>query len=70
MQLHAYSSSADEKIVVGGYSYIDYEGRYDIAIARYDTNGSLYNSFGNFGTVTTNFDTGDPMYDPNKEQIL
>ena len=57
---------ADGKIVVGGYSYIDYEGRYDIAIARYDTNGSLDNSFGNFGTVTTNFDTGDPMYDPEQ----
>ena len=24
------------------------------------------NSFGNFGTVTTNFDTGDPMYDPEQ----
>ncbi|MBK7233776.1 MAG: T9SS type A sorting domain-containing protein [Saprospiraceae bacterium] len=43
----------DGKIVVAGYSYTAASFSYDFVVARYHTNGSLDNSFGNRGILTT-----------------
>ena len=52
---HGYAYSAaiqsDGKIVAAGYS--DNAGDYDFALVRYNSNGSLDNSFGSNGVVTT-----------------
>jgi uncharacterized delta-60 repeat protein len=45
---------ADGKIVVGGYS--DDGSNKDAALVRYNTNGSLDNTFGTNGITTTNFE--------------
>lgn len=42
----------DGKIVAAGYT------NHDIALARYHTDGTLDNSFGTGGILTTDFDTG------------
>ncbi|MCX6873578.1 MAG: hypothetical protein NTW21_07195 [Verrucomicrobia bacterium] len=49
----------DGKMVVGGRSYKEHSGTYyfDIALVRYNSNGSLDTSFGGTGMVTT--DIGD-----------
>ena len=43
----------DGKILAGGYSYNDFTG-YDFTLVRYNTNGSLDDSFGENGVVRTN----------------
>jgi uncharacterized delta-60 repeat protein len=48
---------SDGKIVAVGYSYNG--SNYDFAIARYNSNGSLDNSFNTTGKVTTAIGTGD-----------
>ena len=51
---------SDGKIVVAGWSN---DGNYDyFALARYDTNGSLDNTFGTNGTTTTSFYFGASAY--------
>ncbi|MBZ0207858.1 MAG: T9SS type A sorting domain-containing protein [Flavobacteriales bacterium] len=47
----------DGKVIVAGYSYADLHRVF--ALARYNTDGSLDNSFGASGKVTTGFGTGN-----------
>lgn len=44
---------ADGKIVVAGYSYTNPSFSYDFVVARYNLDGSLDNSFGTAGILTT-----------------
>ncbi len=46
----------DGKIVVAGYSY-----GYDFSLIRYNTNGTLDNTFGNDGKVSTDFGSSTDM---------
>jgi uncharacterized delta-60 repeat protein len=57
---HAYSISiqSDGKIVVAGESY-NGSKRFDFALTRYNSNGSLDTTFDGDGKVTTDFDGGD-----------
>ncbi|RLS73949.1 MAG: hypothetical protein DWH99_02165, partial [Planctomycetota bacterium] len=59
---HAYSISiqSDGKIVVAGESY-NGSKRFDFALARYNSNGSLDTTFDGDGKVTTDFDGGDDI---------
>lgn len=54
---YAVSLQSDGKIVVAGYTYNG--AVYRFALARYNTNGSLDNSFGSGGKVVTDFGTDD-----------
>jgi uncharacterized delta-60 repeat protein len=53
----AYALAIDSggKIVVAGQAYDFNGGKYDFALARYNTNGSLDTTFGTNGMVTTDF---------------
>lgn len=52
---------SDGKIVLSGYGWVS--GAYGFILARYNTNGSLDNTFGTGGIVTTTFGTnGDYAY--------
>lgn len=51
---------SDSKIVLGGYTYNGIN--YDFALVRYNTNGTLDNSFGNGGIVTTDIDSSEYGY--------
>ena len=54
------SVQTDGKIVVGGYSGSG--GKYDFAIVRYNSDGSLDNTFGTSGKVITSFgDSGNTV---------
>jgi uncharacterized delta-60 repeat protein len=56
---HAIAIQSDDRIVVAGFTS-DTNGNDDFALARYNTNGNLDNSFGGNGKVTTGiagFDT-------------
>ncbi len=53
---YALAIQADGKIVVAGFATF---GTADIAVVRYDTDGSLDTSFGGTGKVTTPIGTGD-----------
>ncbi len=45
---------ADQKIVLGGYNYVDGSGvNYPFCLVRYNTDGSLDSTFGSGGVVTT-----------------
>jgi uncharacterized delta-60 repeat protein/CSLREA domain-containing protein len=59
---YAVAIQPDGKIVVAGFSYVS--GDYDFAVARYHgSDGSLDDTFGSGGTVTTDFDDhGDYGY--------
>jgi uncharacterized delta-60 repeat protein len=46
---------SDGRILAGGVSFYDANTFYDFALARYETNGTLDNSFGIGGKVTTTF---------------
>ena len=50
---------SDGKIVVAGYSYNG--SNYDIAVVRYNTDGSLDTSFGTGGKVTTAIGLGEDL---------
>jgi uncharacterized delta-60 repeat protein len=50
----------DGKLVAAGYSYTG--GNPDVALARYNSNGSLDPTFGTAGTVITDFGGGDGAY--------
>ncbi len=54
---YAYSLAiqTDGKIVVAGQTYNPNTGNYDFALARYNSNGSLDNSFDGDGKLTTDF---------------
>jgi uncharacterized delta-60 repeat protein len=64
---------ADGKIVVSGYAEDFSMGNSSFAIARYNTNGSLDNTFGSGGIVTTTVGTTSESYDvaidPNKNIV-
>ena len=49
-----YLVQPDGKILVVGYTYLSSSEGYAIALARFDENGGLDNSFGNGGKVITN----------------
>ena len=49
----------DGKIVAAGYAYT--LSKNDFALVRYNSNGSLDNTFGTGGKVTTDFSSGDDM---------
>ncbi|MBI3804328.1 MAG: hypothetical protein HY282_11270 [Nitrospirae bacterium] len=52
----------DGRIVIGGYSVTS--DNYDVALARYNTDGSLDSTFGTGGKVVTALDTGnDGLFD-------
>ncbi|MBA3649464.1 MAG: T9SS type A sorting domain-containing protein [Chitinophagales bacterium] len=53
------SIQSDGKIVVGGFS--DNGSDYDFALARYNSDGSLDNSFDSDGKVTTDFGSVDDL---------
>lgn len=53
------SLQRDGKIVVAGHSLNLSTGKYDFAVARYNSNGSLDNSFSGDGKLTTDFVRGD-----------
>jgi uncharacterized delta-60 repeat protein len=55
---HKVMVQADGKILVAGSTYIDGYSRYDAAIARYNTDGSLDTSFDTDGKVTTASSSG------------
>jgi uncharacterized delta-60 repeat protein len=59
---HAYSVvvQADDKIVIGGDT--SSARGYQIALVRYQSDGSLDTGFGSNGIVTTDFGTGDDVY--------
>lgn len=59
-RVFAMSIQADGKIVVGGCTYNGTQ--YVFALARYNSNGSLDNSFGNNGKVLTQVGTEDYIY--------
>ena len=44
---------SDNKIVVAGYSFNSTSNKYDLALVRYNVNGTLYTGFGTTGIVTT-----------------
>jgi uncharacterized delta-60 repeat protein len=48
-------TQADSKLVATGYVYNPTNGKYDMALARYDVNGTLDSSFGTGGKVITDF---------------
>ncbi len=50
---HSVAIQSDGKIVVAG------AGNGDLAVARYDTSGSLDSTFGSDGKVTTDFESGE-----------
>ncbi len=52
----------DGKIVVIGMVHTDFTDWYDFALARYNTDGTLDNTFGNGGKVFTNFNVDDKAY--------
>jgi uncharacterized delta-60 repeat protein len=52
-QIKALAVQSDGKIVAGGYSYNGIQQ--DFALARYNTDGSLDNTFGQGGQLHTNF---------------
>jgi len=51
---------ADGKIVVAGYAYVG--ANTNFALVRFNPDGSLDNSFGSFGRVSTAFGSGNPAY--------
>ena len=55
-QARALAIQSDGKIVVGGYATVGLT--YDFALARYNLDGSLDDSFGLLGRVGTNFGSG------------
>ncbi len=59
-RINAVTVESDDKIVVAGFSY-NSQGSNLFALARYNSNGSLDNTFGNAGITTTDvgpFNTG------------
>jgi uncharacterized delta-60 repeat protein len=59
----AVAVQSDGKILVAGYSYAgapdpNYPGTFDMAVARYNANGTLDTSFGSGGIVTTDIGSG------------
>ncbi len=62
----------DGKMVAGGVIYNRSNSSYDFAIARYDSNGSLDNTFGSGGKVITDFGSipNDPRDDVLTSMIL
>ncbi len=51
----------DGKIVVAGQAYNTNTGNYDFALARYNSNGTLDNSFDGDGKLTTDFFGNDDI---------
>ncbi len=56
---YAVAIQTDGKIVVAGTSYDGLQQLDDFALARYDTDGSVDNTFGTGGIVTTDFGNSD-----------
>ncbi len=58
----ALAIQSDGKIVVAGYSNINFNGSNKFAVARYNTNGSLDLSFDTDGKVITDISNNDEAY--------
>ena len=56
---YALALQSDEKILVGGYAYMGGDTIDDFALVRYETNGSIDETFGASGIVTTDFSNMD-----------
>ena len=57
---NALTIQSDGKIVIAGF-YLKTNSERNFALARYNTNGSLDNTFGNFGIVTTDLGRSQAM---------
>jgi len=57
---------SDDKIILAGKTYYEdyYGGNTAFGLVRYNSNGSLDNSFGSLGKVTINFNSNN-VYNPN-----
>ncbi len=55
-EAYAVAIQSDGKIVAAGYAQI--AGQWDFALARYNSDGTLDDGFGNGGKVTTSFEDG------------
>lgn len=53
--IRSIAMQADDKILVAGFSYVASSFSYDFILARFHSDGSLDNSFGKNGIVTTAF---------------
>jgi uncharacterized delta-60 repeat protein len=60
-EAYSVAVQADGKIVLGGYydTYINYTSSYDFALARYNTDGTIDNTFSPDGIVTTAISNGN-----------
>ncbi|HOZ86471.1 MAG TPA: T9SS type A sorting domain-containing protein [Bacteroidia bacterium] len=58
----AVALQADGKIVVAGHSAAAIGAKYNVAVARYNTNGSLDNTFDADGKAISNFGTDDSAH--------
>jgi uncharacterized delta-60 repeat protein len=69
---HSVTVQSDDKILVAGYTTNN--GYYDLALVRYNTDGSLDNSFDGDGKITTDFfgsyDMGNSVTVQNDDKIL
>lgn len=55
----AVAVQADGKVAVAGHAFNGFSNGYDVALLRYETNGSLDGGFGTGGTVMTDLGTRD-----------
>ncbi len=62
-QIHGVAVQTDGKIVAAGLSYDIWNDLIDVVLARYNTNGTLDNTFGTGGKVITNFSNDDRAFD-------
>jgi uncharacterized delta-60 repeat protein len=56
--IYSIAQQSDGKILVGGTGWGGSTNYYDFALARYNSNGTLDNTFGTYGIVATNFNDG------------
>ena len=56
--IYSIAQQSDGKILVGGTGWGGSTNFYDFALARYNSNGTLDNTFGTYGIVATNFNDG------------
>ncbi|MES2353834.1 MAG: delta-60 repeat domain-containing protein [Pseudomonadota bacterium] len=66
-EARAVAIQSNGKIVAAGNAFNSSTGNYDFALARYDKNGNLDNSFGNNGKVTTHLSGNTPAPFPTVE---
>lgn len=60
-QCRSITIQSDGKIVVAGFTMVGNFYEYDFALARYNSNGELDNTFGSGGKVTTDIGSGNDL---------